>query len=140
MKLLLIMLLVCGQAMAQVPFILTATNTDTMTLDVLKVLHFEKDDTSYITGFQVEDIPMNNVSALRYEINLPENSWYMILYGYPDGSVREMYIQTGPTRTEPIILYNDQLSEKVTNLIYHKKTNTYEKVWRSSESLFLQKI
>lgn len=138
MRLLIIMLLVCGQTIAQVPFIITATNTDTMTLDVLKVLHFEKNDTSYITGFQVEDIPMKNVSALRYEVNLPQNSWYMILFSYPDGSTREMYIQTGPDRTDPIILYNDQFSEKVTNLMYHKETNTYEKVSRPSASHFLR--
>ena len=130
------LLLMVNQSIAQtVPFILTATNTDTMTLTVFKVIHFNRNDTLYVSAFKHENIPMDSLSALRYKINLPENDWYMILYSYPDNSTREMYIQTGPSNksNEPRILYIDKNSDQVTNLVYHKDTKTYEKTWRSKE-------
>jgi hypothetical protein len=137
MKLFIVMLLLMvNQSIAQtVPFILTATNTDTMTLTVFKVIHFSKNDTLYVSGFKREDIPMDSLSALRYKINLPENDWYMVLYSYPDNTTREMYIQTGPSDklNTPKILFVDKKSDQVTNLVYHKDTKTYEKGWRSKK-------
>jgi hypothetical protein len=128
MKLLIaMMLLVCGQTIAQkskfvVPVNITLKNTDTV-----KTMLFElraQSDTVALIRFE-EQTYIQYKSHKKYFTNLPLNSFYLIVCTFPDNSHIELFVQTSDKSAAPIALTIDKKATIIEHLYYNKSTGSY---------------
>ena len=127
MRLLIIVLLVCGQTMAQksrycVPVNFTLENVDTVKTMLFK-LRLESDTIAEIKFESM--IYVQYKSHKKYFVNLPQNAFYLVVFTFPDNSHIELFVQTSDTNTKPINTIIDKNSNIVPNTYYNKSKSTY---------------
>lgn len=124
---LIISLLVCGQTMAQrmkfdVPVNITIEGSDT-TKTMLFKLNSITDTTSEI-NFE-HGTSIKYVSHCQYSVYLAQNSYYLILFIFPDNSQIELFVETSDKSTETIDIIVDKNALFTRNVLYNELTSSY---------------
>jgi hypothetical protein len=128
MKLLIaMMLLVCGQTMAQrikfdVPVNLTIKGADTVKTALYKLERIS--DTESNIQFEAMAI-FESVAHNKYFVELPKSSFYLVLLTFPDNSHVELFIETSDKSIDPIDITVNKNSLVTRNVLYNKITGTY---------------
>lgn len=127
MRLLFIMLLVCGQTMAQkikydVPVNFTIKGADTTKTMLFKLA--STTDTTAEINFE-HGTTIKYVSHCKYAVNLAQDSYYLVLFIFPDNSQIELFIETSDKSTEAIDIVVNKNALVTRNVLYNELTSSY---------------
>lgn len=125
MRLLIIMLLVCGQTIAQkydVPVNFTIKGSDT----VKTILYRLKSISDIEATIQFESMAMLQPTAHnKYFVELPKDAFYLVLFTFPDNSHVELFIQTSDKSTSSIDIVVNKNALITRNVFYNKFIDSY---------------
>ena len=110
--LLILMLCICGQIVAQVPVILKSKEAIEFDVYPYEVkYHVSENDSIKIDGFVESDLALKHIDKLLYEATLELNTWYLLLYVDLKGHKKHLFFKTEEwSLTTPLVLTADFLN------------------------------
>jgi hypothetical protein len=128
MKLLIaMMLLVCGQTIAQrvkydVPVNITLKGADTTKTFLYRLI--ATSDTTADVYFESMTY-LQYASHNKYFTEIPKDAFYLIVFTFPDNSHIELFVQTSDKSTSPIDIIVNKNALITRNVYYNKTTSSY---------------
>jgi hypothetical protein len=109
-----IMLLVCGQAMAQ-----------KNRYDVPVNITLKGADTTKTMLFKLKSLSDTTAEVYFESMTYLQNTFYLIVFTFPDNSHIELFIETSDTSTDPVDIVVNKNALVTRNVLYDKTTGSY---------------